>query len=358
MTTLDSHLDIGGRPVGPGHPVFVVAEISANHQQEYERAESLVRGAAQAGAEAVKLQTYTPDTLTIDSEADAFRHGDDSPWAGRTLYDLYQEAYMPWEWQPRLQEVAAEVGLQLFSSAFDPTAVEFLEELDVPAYKVASFELVDLPLIRRIAQTGKPLILSTGMATLEEIQEAVRTAEEGGARQVALLKCTSAYPAPPEEVNLRTIPDLADRLGVPVGLSDHTLGAEVPVAAVALGACIVEKHFTLSREAAGPDAAFSMEPAEFQRMVEAVRTTERALGGVRYEPMPREAASRGFRRSLFVVEDVAAGEPLTERNVRSIRPGSGLHPRHYEAVLGRTAARDIARGTPLSWDLLERGDEA
>ena len=259
---------------------------------------------------------------------------------------------MPWEWQPKLKKIADEIGIELFSTAFDPTAVDFLEEMGVPVHKVASFEIVDIPLIERMARTGKPLIISTGMATLGEIEEAVQAAQRAGATQIALLKCTSAYPAPPEEMNLRTIPHLAEAFGVPVGLSDHTLGIAVPVAAVALGACIVEKHFTLSRDVPGPDSAFSLEPHEFKAMVEAIRTAEKTLGEVRYEVGEQEAKSRVFRRSLFVVKDMKAGEVFTEENVRSIRPGYGLPPKFLKEVLGRRAARDIKRGTPLEWGLI------
>jgi N-acetylneuraminate synthase len=259
---------------------------------------------------------------------------------------------MPWEWQPKLKKIADEIGIVLFSTAFDPTAVDFLEEMGVPVHKVASFEIVDIPLIEKMARTGKPLIISTGMATLGEIEEAVQAARRAGATQIALLKCTSAYPAPPEEMNLRTIPHLAEAFGVPVGLSDHTLGIAVPVAAVALGACIVEKHFTLSRDIPGPDSAFSLEPQEFKAMVEAIRTVEKALGTVYYGVSEQEARSRAFRRSLFVVRDMKAGEVFTEENVRSIRPGYGLPPKYLQDVLGHLASRDIERGTPLSWDLL------
>lgn len=351
---MSSHLEWNGRRIGPGCPVYVVAEISANHNRDFDQALRMVRAAKDAGADALKLQTYTPDTITLRSDREHFRIGGGTLWDGRTLHDLYSEAYMPWEWQPKLKAEAGKIGLELFSSAFDATAVDFLEKMDVPVHKVASFELVDLPLIEKMARTGKPLILSTGMATLEEIEEAVATARGAGARQIALLKCTSAYPSPPEAMNLRTIPDLAQRFQVPVGLSDHTMGIAVPAAAVALGACIVEKHFTLSRAVPGPDSAFSLEPAEFKAMVEAVRTAERALGGVHFGPSGEEGKSRVFRRSLFVVEDVKAGEKFTEKNVRSIRPGNGLHTRHLKEVLGRAATRDIPRGTPLSWELISR----
>ena len=338
--------------IGPGNPVYIVAELSANHNQDFERAVELLKAAKEVGADAVKLQTYTPDTLTIRSDSKYFRIEKGSLWEGKTLYDLYSEAYMPWEWQPKLKKIANGLGLDLFSTAFAPSAVDFLEEMEVPVHKVASFEIVDIPLTEHMARTGKPIILSTGMATLAEIEEAVQAARNAGATQIALLKCTSAYPAPPEEMNLRTIPHLAQAFNVPVGLSDHTLGIAVPVAAVALGACIVEKHFTLSRDVPSPDSAFSLEPHEFKAMVEAVRVAEQALGEVHYKVGEREAKSRVFRRSLFVVKDMKAGEEFTEENVRSIRPGYGLPPKHLQDVLGRRATRDIERGTPLSWDLV------
>jgi len=343
---------INGRLVGPGQPPYLVAELSANHHHRLDHALALVRAAKAAGADAVKLQTYTPDTMTIDSAADYFALPAENTWAGRRLYELYEEAYTPWEWHGELKRAANDLGLDLFSTPFDDSAVDFLESLDVPAYKVASFEVVDLPLLRRIARTGKPVIMSTGMATLAEIDEAVRTLRQAGTRDLALLKCTSAYPAPAEEMNLATIPHLAGAFGVPAGLSDHTLGSAVAVAAVALGACIVEKHFTLSRAEVGPDSAFSMEPQEFRAMADAVRVVEKALGRVTYAVTAHEASNAGLRRSLFVVADVKAGDRFTPANVRSIRPGHGLAPRHLHDVLGRIATRDVARGTPLSWDLV------
>jgi N-acetylneuraminate synthase len=349
---------IAGRRIGPGEPVYVIAEMSANHGQDFEQAVKILRAAAEAGADAVKLQTYTADTLTLDSDKPCFRVGQGTLWEGRTLYDLYGEAYTPWEWQPRLKDVATELGLALFSTPFDATAVEFLEAMEVPAYKIASFEVVDLPLVERVARTGKPMIMSTGMATLAEIDDAVRTIRATGHQDLVLLKCTSAYPAPPDEMNLRTIPHLAHAFDVVAGLSDHTLGITVPVAAVALGACVIEKHMTLSRAVPGPDSAFSLEPAEFKAMVDAVRVAERALGDVRYDVTQREAASRAFRRSLFVVADVKAGEPFTEKNVRSIRPGDGLAPKHLVEILGRRSARDIERGTPLAWSMVAGADRA
>ena len=345
-------ISIRGRAIGPGRPVYIVAEMSGNHNQSFDEAVRIVRAAKEAGADAVKLQTYSPDTITIQSTKAPFRIGAGTIWEGRGLYELYGEAYTPWDWQPKLKAVADEIGLDLFSSPFDPTAVRFLEGMGVPAYKIASFEIVDLPLIETVARTRKPIILSTGMATLSEIEEAVTTARAAGAPGVALLKCTSAYPAAPEDMHLHTIPHLADTFGVPAGLSDHTLGIAVPVAAVALGACIIEKHFTLSRALPGPDSAFSLEPDEFKAMVEAVRVVEKGLGVVRYGPTEGERASRVFRRSLFVVSDMAAGEVFTEQNVRSIRPGDGLPPKFLASVLGRRAARAIERGTPLSWELV------
>lgn len=342
---------IEGRAVGPGHPTYVVAELSANHGRSLQRAVELVKAARQAGADAVKVQTYTPDTMTIDcTNPDFAIRG--TRWAGRFLYDLYAEASMPWEWQRELKKAADDLGLHFLSSPFDETAVDFLQSVGVAAYKVASFEMVDLPLLRRIARTGKPVLVSTGMATLGEIDEAVRTLRESGASQMALLKCTSAYPAPAEAMNLRTIPHLEAAFRLPVGLSDHTLGIAIPLAAVALGACIIEKHLTLSRSLSTPDSAFSLEPHEFKALVQAVREVEQALGSVHYGPTQPEMESRALRRSLYVVQDVRAGEPFSRENVRSVRPGFGLHPRHLDEVLGRVAARDIARGTPLTWALV------
>jgi N-acetylneuraminate synthase len=352
MTTPEAPFSIAGRPIGGGHPVYMIAELSANHGQDYEAAVRLVHAASDAGADAVKLQTYTPDTITIQSDAPRFRAGEGSLWAGVSLYDLYKDAYTPWEWHAPLKALAEQLGMHCFSSPFDSTAVDYLMNLDVPAFKVASFELVDIPLVQRMAATGLPMIMSTGMATEDEIDEAVVAARSAGASQIALLKCSSAYPAPPGAMNLRAIPAMRERWGLPVGLSDHTAGEMIPVAAVALGACIIEKHLTLSRADPTADAKFSLEPAEFKAMIEAVRVAEAALGGDRIGPTADEAESRRFRRSLFVVKDVEAGEPFTERNVRSIRPADGLHTRHYRAVLGRRAARRIERGTPLAWDLI------
>jgi len=348
---MSSQIEIAGRRVGAGQPVYVIAELSANHGQHFDRAARLVDAARAAGADAIKLQTYTPDTMTIAADTEHFTVAG-TIWHGRRLYDLYAEASTPWEWHGRLKEMAERAGLHCFSTPFDDSAVEFLESLDVPAYKIASFELVDVGLIRRVARTGKPIIMSTGMASFDEIEEAVAAARGAGARSLALLKCTSAYPAPPSEMHLQTIPHLSRAFDVPVGLSDHTLALTVPVTAVSLGACIIEKHLTLSRTDPGPDSAFSLEPEEFRAMVDAVRTAQAAMGEVHYGTTEREEATRAFRRSLFVVQPVRAGELFSAENVRSIRPGAGLHPRHYDEIIGRRAARDIARGTPLAWDLI------
>ena len=348
------HIRIEGREIGPGRPVYIVAELSANHHQEFDRAARLIEAAKEAGADAVKLQTYTADTITIRSERKEFRIDGGTIWDGRSLHDLYAEAFTPWDWQPRLKKIANEAGLALFSAPFDETAVDFLEGMDAPAYKVASFELVDIALIRKMARTGKPLIISTGMATLEEIEEALTAVRKAGARDIALLKCTSSYPAPAEEMNLRTIPELARRFGVPAGLSDHTMGIAVPVASVALGACVIEKHLTLSRSEKGPDSKFSLEPDEFKAMVETVRYAEKALGEVCFGPTERERSSLRFRRSLFVVQPVKRGEEFTSRNIRSIRPADGLHTRHLGEILGRRAAVDLEKGTPLAWSMIDQ----
>lgn len=346
---MSSFIEINGRRIGPGSPTYIVAEISANHNQSYQRAIDLIKAAKRAGADAVKVQTYTPDSLTIDSKGDSFQIPAGNMWEGRTLYELYGQAYMSWEWQPKLNALANELGVALFSTPQDRDAVDFLAAMGTPAYKIASFEIVDLPLIAYVARQGKPIILSTGLATVAEIDDAVRAARNAGATEIALLKCTSAYPAPAEEVNLRTIPHMMSLFQVPVGLSDHTLGSAVPIAAVALGACIVEKHLTISRSLPSPDAAFSMEPDEFKTMVESIRTIEKALGTVNYEPTASEQTNRVFRRSLFVVKDMSAGDVFSEENVRVIRPGFGMPPRFLPDVLGRCAARDLARGTPLTW---------
>lgn len=348
---------IQDRDIGPGHPCFIIAELSANHNHDIERAKRIVKAAADAGADAIKLQTYTADTLTFDSDAPHFRV-DGTIWEGMNLYQLYKEAYLPWEWHKPLFDYANELGMIAFSTPFDFTSVDYLENLNVPAYKIASSELVDIPLIRRVAQCGKPMIISTGMGSLSEIDEAVTAAREGGCTEIMLLKCTAAYPAPIEEANLRTLPHMAELFDTVVGLSDHTPGSVGPVVATALGCWVIEKHMTLSRDDGGPDAAFSMEPDEFAAMVADVRACESALGTVLYAPTAKEMVSRSFRRSLFVVKDMAAGETFTPDNLRSIRPAAGMHTRYYDDLLGKTATRAIEAGTPLTWDDVDTGSEA
>jgi len=354
MPTETPYIEINGRRIARGEPVYVIAEISGNHNGSYDRAAQIVEECAEAGADAIKLQTYTAGTLTIDSDFDIFRVGGDNTWAGTTLHDLYQEAHTPWEWQPKLKALAHGLGVDLFSSPFDSTATDFLDQMGVPAFKIASFECIDPPLVSYIAGKGKPVMMSTGMATLSQIEKAVTAARAVGAGpgRLLLLKCVSAYPAPAESMNLNTIPHMADAFAVPVGLSDHTLGTEVPLAAIALGACAIEKHVTLARADGGVDSQFSLEPHELKQMVEQVRTVETALGGVLYGPTEWERPNQVFQRSLIVTEDMAAGERFSSANVRSIRPGYGLSPEFIDDVVGRFAVRDIARGTPVTWDLV------
>jgi len=347
-------IHIGDRPVGPARPPFVIAEMSGNHNHSLERALEIVDSAADAGAHAIKIQTYTADTLTIDVDEGDFRIEDPSSlWKGRSLYSLYAEAYTPWEWHEAIFERARSRGVVAFSTPFDETAVDFLEGLGAPCYKIASFENIHLPLIRKVASTGKPLIMSTGMATAQELDEAVLAARDAGCEDLILLKCTSTYPASPVDSNLRTIPDLMDRSGCMVGLSDHTMGTAVAVAAVALGAVAVEKHFTLRRADGGVDSTFSMEPEELRSLIDDTERAWSALGSVSYGPTDAERGSMRFRRSLYVVQDVRPGDVLTPENMRVIRPGGGLPPKHYESLLGRRVARAAKRGTAVSWDLLE-----
>lgn len=330
---------------------YIIAEMSGNHNMDINRAKSIIKEAANAGADAVKIQTYTADTITIDCDSDIFQAG--GLWKGRTLYQLYQTAYTPWEWQKELKEYAADIGIDFFSSPFDLTAIDFLHSLDMPAYKVASFEINDIPFIRKIARLGKPIIISTGIAYLEDIELALRTCQEEGNDQVILLKCVSEYPTPLEEMNLRVIPTLARTFDCLIGLSDHSMGTAAAVASVALGAKVIEKHMTLRRADGGPDAAFSMEPEEFSDMVSQIRNIEKALGCEKYMLSDKQIAERKGARSLFVVEDMKKGDLFTEKNLRSIRPNRGLHTKHYETILGQRAKCDIKKGTPMDWKYLD-----
>lgn len=339
---------------GSGKPVFVIAEISANHGQDFAMAVRLIKAAKECGADAVKFQAYTPETLTINVKNKYFmiKH---PKWGGQTLFELYKKAYMPWNWFKKLKKISDDLGIIFFATAFDKTSVDLLEEIKVPLHKIASFELVDLGLIEYAAKTKKPIIISTGMATQDEIEEAVDTAKNAGAKDITLLKCVSNYPARPEDMNLNTIPHMKKFFNCPIGISDHTLGIGVSLAAVSLGAEVVEKHFTLSRKIKSPDSFFSIEPHELRELVNNIRITEKALGGVCYGLTDKEKASRTFRRSLFAVKDINKGEPFTEENVRSIRPAYGIAPKHLRAVLGKRSVKDIKRGTPLKMEFLKKG---
>lgn len=353
---MSSSININGRMVGDGHPAYIIAEMSANHAGSIERALELIHVAKEAGADCVKIQTYTPDTMTIDCSNEFFQI-EEGTWKGENLYSLYQKAYTPWEWQEQLRDEAVKVGIDFLSTPFDNTSVDFLENLGVKFYKIASFELVDIPLLEYIASRNKPIIMSTAMGTLEEISEAVDAIYGTGNRQLALMKCSSAYPAKSEEMNLSTIRDLKERFGIPVGLSDHSMGSFSATTAVALGANIIEKHFCISRAIKNPDSSFSMEPDEFRSMVNQVREVEKAMGTVTYGVSRQEESNACFRRSLFVVQDIAAGEKLTPENIRSIRPAYGLKPKYYRDVLGRTVKRDLKRGTPLMPEMIDGMEE-
>lgn len=346
-------IKIGNIELGESNKVFIIAELSANHNQKFEIAVESLKAIKNCGADAVKLQTYTPDTITLDSEKEYFKIKQGTIWDGTTLYKLYQQAYTPWEWQPKLKAIAEDLGLICFSSPFDKSAVDFLEKMNVPAYKIASFEIVDIPLIEYTASKGKPMIISTGIATEEEIKEAIEVCNRAGNNQIALLKCTSEYPAKIEDANLNAIPYLKNKFNTLVGLSDHTNGITVPITAAAVGAKIIEKHFILDKKIGGPDAAFSLEPAQFKNMVDEIRNVELALGEHKFDQPENVKKSRAFARSLFIVEDVKIGDVLTEKNVRSIRPSFGLSPKFYKNVLGKKAKVNIEKGTPLSWDLIE-----
>lgn len=352
-----STITVSERMIGEGYPAYIIAEMSANHAGSMERAKEIIHAAKEAGADCIKIQTYTPDTMTIDCDLPYF-HIDGGTWAGENLYGLYGKAYTPWEWQPALKEEADKAGIQFLSTPFDITSVDFLEEMGILFYKIASFELVDLPLLSYTASKQKPIIMSTGMAKQEEIEEAMQTIYQTGNRQLALLKCSSAYPARPEQMNLRTLADMKDRFGTVVGLSDHSMGSFSAATSVALGGSIIEKHFCLGREIENPDASFSMTPEEFKQMVQDVRRTEAALGNVFYGAAEQEQENLKFRRSIFVTADVRAGEAFTEQNIRIIRPANGLAPKYYKNVLGRRAVCDLSRGEPLAWEHIEGGREA
>lgn len=344
-------LNIAGRQVGPDHPPYVIAELSANHNGDQAQAMRLIKAAKETGADAVKIQTYRADTITLNSDDDAFRIKG-GLWDGRTLYDLYEEAHTPWDWHKPMFDYARELGITMFSSPFDATAVDLLEDLNAPAYKIASFEAVDLPLIRYVASTNKPMIISTGMADAEEIAEAIAAARNGGCRELAILHCVSGYPAPAEEYNLATIPDMIERFGLVTGLSDHTLDNTTAIASVVMGSAIIEKHFTLDRAGGGPDDSFSLEPAEFTQLCTNAKTAWVARGQVNYGHKSSEQGNVMFRRSLYVTQPIAAGEEITVDNVRSVRPGHGLAPKHFDAVLGRRAARELVFAQPLTWDCI------
>lgn len=344
---------IDGKKIGAGHPVYLIAEMSANHLQDKNRAKEIIQAAKESGADAVKIQTYRPETLTIDCRGEAFLATPGSPWEGMNLFELYRQAYLPWEWHEELFAYARQLGITCFSAPFDGTAVEFLRMYDPPAYKIASYEITDLPLIQKTAREGKPVIISTGIAGISDIYEAVSACRREGNEQVILLKCISEYPAPFEDFNLRTIGHMGEAFGCMAGLSDHSYGGCAAIAAVALGACVIEKHLTICRADGGPDAAFSMEPKEFKQMAADIRNIEKALGKVTYTLTERQIKSRERARSLYVVEDMQKGEAFTRYNVRSIRPGQGLCPKYYGSVLGRTAKRALQKGTPLRWEDIE-----
>ncbi|ULT56479.1 pseudaminic acid synthase [Neobacillus drentensis] len=348
-----NEINLGGKMIGINHPPFIIAEMSGNHNQSLERALEIVEAAAESGAHALKIQTYTADTMTLNIDRKDFAIDDqESLWKGNNLYKLYQQAYTPWEWHKPIFERCRELGLIPFSTPFDETAVDFLEQLNTPFYKIASFENNHIPLIKKVASTGKPIIISTGMASLADLDETVRAARKAGCEDIVLLKCTSTYPATPENTNIITIPHMRDLFNCQVGLSDHTMGIGVAVASVALGATVIEKHFTISRADGGVDSAFSMEPHEMHSLVDETKKAWQALGAVTYGPTEKEKNSLKFRRSLYITKDLKAGDVLTKENLRVIRPGYGLAPKYYEQLLGKKAAMDIKAGTPADWNIL------
>ena len=351
---MNHEIKIGNNVISENSKTYIIAEMSGNHNMDYNRAVEIVHAAKEAGADAIKLQTYTADTITLDCDAPCFQITQGTLWDGTTLHKLYEEAYTPWDWQPKLKELANSLGMDCFSSPFDPTSVDFLEKMDVPAYKIASFEITDIPLIRKVASTGKPVIISTGIATVEDIELALKTCKEAGNENVILLKCSSAYPAPYESINLNTMVDMAKKFDCTVGLSDHTMGSAVSVAAAAMGAKVIEKHLTLRRADGGVDSAFSMEPEEFKEMVDNIRIIEKAKGVVSYDLTEKQKTQRTFSRSLFIAKDMKAGDVLDETNMRSVRPANGLHTKYYDELLGKRVTRDVKMGEPLSWDMVEK----
>lgn len=342
------------RLIGSGHPVFIVAEMSGNHNHNIKRAYKIIDAASEAGADAIKLQTYTPDTMTINSDKEYFWIKTGKLWKGQTLYNLYKKAYTPWEWQPKLKKYAEEKGLICFSTPFDETAVDFLETMNMPLYKIASYEITDIPLLRKIGHIQKPVIMSRGMATVKEINLALKILKEAGTKEIAVLHCVSSYPANPADMNLKTIPDIERRFGVISGLSDHGISNTAAIASVALGARIIEKHLTLSRKDGGVDSAFSLEPGEFRNLVLAIRETEATLGKIHYGPTDAELKDKLYRKSIFVVEDIQKGEKFTKENIRVIRPGYGLAPRYFDCIIGKSSSRYIERGTPIKWDMVKK----
>lgn len=350
---MNKEIKLGRHIISADSPAYVIAEMSGNHNMDFNRAVKIIEAAKEAGADAIKIQTYTADTITLNCDNPYFQITQGTLWDGRTLHKLYEEAYTPWEWQPELKKVADELGLDFFSSPFDPTSVDFLEKMDVPAYKIASFEITDIPLIRKVAELGKTVIISTGIAKLADIELAMETCKKAGNENVILLKCCSAYPTPYETINLRTMVSMSETFDCITGLSDHTMGSTVAGASVALGGKVVEKHMTLARADGGVDSAFSMEPAEFKKMVEDIRIIEKALGKVTYELSDKQAAEREHSRSLFIAKDMKAGDIFTPENVRSVRPGFGLHTMYYEDILGKKISKDAVLGTPLSWNMIE-----
>ncbi len=350
---MNKSIAIGNHRLSKDAGTYVIAEMSGNHNQDFGRAKELIYAAKESGADAIKIQTYTADTITLDCDDPCFQITQGTLWDGMTLHKLYEQAYTPWDWQPKLQEIANEAGLDFFSSPFDFTSVDFLEKMNVPAYKIASFEITDIPLIRKVAKLGKPVIISTGIAKMADIELALNTCKEAGNNDVILLKCCSAYPTPYEDINLRTMVNMAETFDCVVGLSDHTMGDAVAVASVAMGAKVIEKHMTLRRADGGVDSAFSMEPEEFKQMVDHIRIVEKAMGKVTYELSDKQIAEREHARSLFIAQDMKAGDVLTETNMRSVRPGDGLHTKYYDELLGKKVRKDVKLGTPLSWDIID-----